>query len=77
MLEKVNLAEFDILGIIKLNDVSGIEKYVTPVYDGNSKERTSYFSRSKEYYNVKSLTELSQERELLKNNEILAIFWVI
>lgn len=65
MEEKLELKDFDILGIINLKDVQGIEKYVTPIIeqDGNVKE---YLSRSKEYYNVKTMTELSVEREELK-----------
>lgn len=61
--EKIDLKEFDILGIINLNEVQGIEKYVTPVIE--SGQITSYLSRSKEYYNVKSMTELALEREYL------------
>lgn len=61
--EKVRLKEFDILGLIKLNEVQGIEKYVTPIVEDG--KITSYLSRSKEYYNVKSMTELAVEREAL------------
>lgn len=61
--EKINLNEFDILGVINLNDVQGIEKYVTPVVEDG--KVVSYLSRSKEYYNVKSMTELAIEREAL------------
>lgn len=62
--ERLELKDFDILGIITLKDVQGIEKYVTPVEkDGKIVE---YLSRSKEYYNVKTMTELSLEREELK-----------
>lgn len=61
---KLELKDFDLLGIIDLQDVSGIETLVTPdVSDGKI---TSYLSRSKEYYNVKSMNELSQMREKLK-----------
>lgn len=65
MEEKLELKDFDVVGIINLKDVKGIEKYVTPIIEenGNVKE---YLSRSKEYYNVKNMTELSQEREKLK-----------
>lgn len=67
MSETLKLSDFDIVGIIKLKDVNGIEKYVTPIFDDeNSDKPTEYLSRSKEYYNVKSLTELSKEREELK-----------
>lgn len=66
MNEGLKLSDFDIVGIIKLKDVKGIEKYVTPIFDENNEKPTEYLSRSKEYYNVKSLTELSREREELK-----------
>ena len=66
MYEKIKLTDFDILGIIKLKDIKGIEKYVTKVEETNTLEQKSYFSRSKEYYNVKTLAELSTERENLK-----------
>lgn len=65
MSEKLELKEFDILGIINLDDVNGIEKYVTPVIGENGEIQT-YLSRSKEYYNVKSMTELAMDREELK-----------
>ena len=48
--EKVKLNEFDILGVINLNEVQGIERYVTPVIE-NGVVKT-YLSRSKEYYNI-------------------------
>lgn len=63
MVEQVKLKEFDILGLITLHDVQGIEKFVTPVVVNG--EVTDYLSRSKEYYNVKSMTELALEREEL------------
>lgn len=57
MSEPLKLTDFDILGIIKLRDVKGIEKYVTKIQKTNVEtEQTEYFSRSKEYYNVKSLS---------------------
>lgn len=62
-MEKVDFREFDILGIIELKDVHGIEKYVTPVVKDGKQE--GYLSRSKEYYNVKTMTELALEREEL------------
>ena len=65
MNEKIDLKDFDIIGIISLNDVDGIEKYVTPVRIDD--KIVTYLSRSKEYYNVKSMTELALEREELKN----------
>lgn len=50
-MEKLELKDFDLLGIIDLQDVSGIETLVTPVVsDGKI---TSYLSRSKEYYKIK------------------------
>ena len=64
--EKIRLNEFDILGVIDLNDVRdaiGIEKYLTPVIENG--KTVKYLSRSKEYYNVKSMTELATERENL------------
>lgn len=61
--EKVKLNEFDILGVINLNEVQGIERYVTPVIE-NGVVKT-YLSRSKEYYNIKNMTELAIEREKL------------
>lgn len=64
MNEKIKLEEFDLLGIIELMDIDGIEKYVTPIIKDGKIE--SYLSRSKEYYNVKSMDELSREREELK-----------
>lgn len=64
MAEKIDLRQFDIIGMITLDDVEGIEKYVTPVIvDG---KKVTYLSRSKEYYNVKSMYELALERETLK-----------
>ncbi len=64
MYEKLDISDFDIIGLITLNDVNGIEKYVTPVREDG--QITTYLSRSKEYYNVKSMTELALEREELK-----------
>lgn len=62
-MEKLQLKDFDLLGIIDLQNVSGIEKLVTPIIiDGKT---LSYLSRSKEYYNVKSMSELSQMRKEL------------
>ena len=66
MEEKLTLQDFDILGIIELKDVQGIEKFVTPIKDENGKT-TSYLSRSKEYYNVKTMSELAICREELRN----------
>lgn len=64
MREELNLKDFDILGVISLNDVDGIEKYVTPVKENGITK--TYLSRSKEYYNVKNMSELASEREQLK-----------
>ena len=62
MVEKLKLQDFDILGILELKDIQGIEKFVTPIKD--EEERTkSYLSRSKEYYNVKTMSELAICRE--------------
>ena len=66
MEELLEIKDFDILGLITLRDIRGIEKYVTPVNLGNQSMFQEYLSRSKEYYNVKSMTELSQQREELK-----------
>lgn len=63
--EHLELKDFDIIGIIDLKDVNGIEKYTTPVIDQNGKIK-KYLSRSKEYYNVKNMTELAMDREELK-----------
>ena len=60
---KLKFSDFDILGIISLNDVQGIERYVTPVIQNG--ELQYYLSRSREYYNVKTLTELALERSEL------------
>lgn len=66
--ERLILSDFDIVGIINLRDVHGIEKYVTPIYDNNEINKPiDFLSRSKEYYNVKSMNELSNEREDLKS----------
>ena len=62
--ERLKLDEFDIIGIIELQDVQGIEKYVTPIQEGD--RIVGYLSRSKEYYNVKTMTELAFEREELR-----------
>lgn len=64
MKEKFDLRDFDILGIIELDDVQGIEKYVTPIIKNGTKRK--FLSRSKEYYNVKSMSELASSREELK-----------
>lgn len=40
---------------------------MTPIYEKDNNEAVRYLSRSKEYYNVKSMTELSEQREELKS----------
>ena len=65
--EKLSILDFDIIGIIKLKDVDGIEKYVTQIGDETIPGKTEYLSRSKEYYNVKTMSELSETREELKS----------
>ena len=68
MEEILKISDFDIVGIIKLKDIEGIEEFVTQIGDEEpEKGKTEYLSRSKEYYNVKSLTELSETREKLKS----------
>lgn len=59
-MEEIRLDEFDIMGIFELSDVEGIEELVTPIGNGR------YFSRSGDYYDVKTYTELSRKREDLK-----------
>ena len=66
MEERLDIKDFDILGLITLKDVRGIEKYVTPIKTEETGEPIEYLSRSKEYYNVKTMTELSEAREELK-----------
>ncbi len=56
-MERVNLTDFDIMGIFTLKVVTGIVDYVTSVSDGQ------YLSRSKEYYKPKNFTELSTDRD--------------
>lgn len=62
--EKLDFKDFDIIGLITLKDIAEIEKYVTPVKENG--QVITYLSRSKEYYNVKSMTELALQREELK-----------
>ena len=57
MVEKLKLQDFDILGILELKDIQGIEKFVTPIKDEEGRTK-SYLSRSKEYYNVKTMSKL-------------------
>ena len=65
MNDELKLSEFDTLGIIVLDDIQGIEKYVTPIIKKGVVE--GYLSRSKEYYNVKTMRELAMEREELRS----------
>ncbi len=58
-MENINLADFDVMGIFTLNEVTGIEEYVTKMSDGQ------YLSRSKKYYESKNFTELSIDRDFL------------
>lgn len=51
-MERINLTDFDIMGIFTLKEVTGIEDYVTKMSNGQ------YLSRSKEYYEPKNFTEL-------------------
>ena len=37
MVEKLKLQDFDILGILELKDIQGIEKFVTPIKDEEGK----------------------------------------
>lgn len=60
-MEHIDLKDFDIMGIFTLKDVAGIEKYVTEV-SGNE-----YLSRSREYYQQKNFTELSNDRDTLNS----------
>lgn len=64
--ERLEIKDFDILGLITLKDVKDIEKYVTPIKRNGEENPVEYLSRSKEYYNVKTMTELSESREELK-----------
>ena len=66
MVEKLKLQDFDILGILELKDIQGIEKFVTPIKDEEGRTK-SYLSRSKEYYNVKTMSELAICREELQH----------
>lgn len=58
-MERINLTDFDIMGIFTLKEVTGIEDYVTKMSNGQ------YLSRSKEYYEPKNFTELSMDRDFL------------
>lgn len=63
MSEKLKLEDFDILGVIELHDIQGIEDYVTPIFKED--KITGFLSRSKEYYNVKTMSELAIKRDEL------------
>lgn len=58
-MERISLTDFDIMGIFTLEEVAGIEDYVTKMPNGQ------YLSRSKEYYEPKNFTELSSDRDFL------------
>jgi len=58
-MERINLTDFDIMGLFTLKEVTGIEDYVTKMSSGQ------YLSRSKEYYEPKNFTELSESRDFL------------
>jgi len=58
-MEKLNLKQFDLLGIFTLTDAVGIEKLVTKCSEG-------YLSRSLLYYSTMSYKERSGLREELK-----------
>ncbi len=59
--ENIKLADFDLLGMFELEDVSDIEALVTPI--GNGK----YISRGDAYYSKYSCTDASRLREGLKS----------
>ena len=59
-MEKINFSEFDVLGMITLQDVAGLKDFVSPISE------TEYLSRAPDYYGSKSFTELSNKREFLK-----------
>lgn len=56
----MDFREFDLLGIIKINDNSGIEELVTPSSDGQ------YLSRSSLYFQERNFNEQRLLREKLK-----------
>lgn len=58
--ETISLKDFDMLGMIELEDVDGIEDLVTPI--GNGK----YVSRSPMFWKQYTCTEASEFRESLK-----------
>lgn len=58
-MERINLTDLDIMGLFTLKEVTGIEDYVTKMSSGQ------YLSRSKEYYEPKNFTELSESRDFL------------
>lgn len=59
--ETLRLKDFDLLGMIKLRDVEGIEGLVTPVGDGE------FISRATPYWTSSSCADASQFRENLKS----------
>lgn len=58
--EELNLMDFDLLGAIRLTDVEGIERLVTPVGDG------TYISRGVEFCREMTCAQASNMREYLK-----------
>ncbi|MDO5557202.1 MAG: hypothetical protein Q4G05_03045 [Clostridia bacterium] len=64
-MQRINLNEFDTLGIFNLKNVDGIERFVTKYNKG-------YLSRNKEYYKERSYKKANELRNYLKtimNNE--------
>ena len=59
--EKLTLRDFDLLGMIKLRDVEGIEGLVTPIGDGE------FLSRATPYWTSSTCAEASKFREQLKS----------
>ena len=58
--EKLNLLDFDLLGMFQLRDVEGIEHLVTPVGDG------TFISRGQEFCREMTCAQASEMREKLK-----------
>lgn len=58
--ERVFLHEFDSNGLIDLENVSGIEKFVAPLKNGK------YLSRNASFYESKTYSELSKERKEIR-----------
>lgn len=58
--EKINLLDFDLLGMIKLKDIEGVEALVTPIGNGE------YVSRGKLYCQQMTCAQASRFREFIK-----------